>query len=423
MINIVEGFSGIGAQTVALKKANIDHQVLNTIEWEIGALYAYDILHNGPQDIKMYRHHTKDSLVEKVSELNISNDGKEVMTYRAVSGMSMKQLKSILYAVERSNNLIDIQTVTAELLPDDIDLFTYSFPCQDLSVSSHWWSNEKGINKDSGGQSSLLWEVERIFYEYKKSNKPFPKFLLMENVSAILSTRHIENFTVWTDFLKDIGYYNQVYNLNASHFSVPQNRARTYMISIFTGGNEELEKLLDNYFIKNNLEHINKIHESQQKLSKYLRLDYSIKKYKEEAILATPQNTPSRRKIFNDNIKLAYDDKVVPGEIARTITTKQDRNPNSGIIVYDNKKLIPGRDYRNITPREAFLLMGYSEDDFDLLLENNFEIQKNRKMLSDSKLLKLAGNSIVVDVLSEIFLQIEDIKDQLFSKTLITRSI
>ena len=423
MINIVEGFSGIGAQTAALKKANIDHQVLNTIEWEIGALYAYDILHNGPQDIKMYRHHTKDSLVEKVSKLNISNDGKEVMTYRAVNGMSMKQLKSILYAVERSNNLIDIQTVTAESLPDDIDLFTYSFPCQDLSVSSHWWNNEKGINKDSGGQSSLLWEVERIFYEYKEGNKPFPKVLLMENVSAILSARHIENFTIWTDFLNEIGYYNQVYNLNASHFSVPQNRDRTYMISIFTGGNEELENSLDAYFMENNLEHINNIHESQQRLGKYLRLDYSIDKYKQEAILSTPQNTPSRRKMYNDNIKLAYDDKVVPGEIARTITTKQDRNPNSGIIVYENQKLIPGRDYRNITPREAFLLMGYSEDDFDLLLENNFEIQKNRMMLADSKLLKLAGNSIVVDVLSEIFLQIEDIKDKIFSKTMITNNI
>ena len=220
-----------------------------------------------------------------------------------------------------------------------------------------------------------------------------------------------------------LSIYNQVYNLNASHFSVPQNRDRTYMISIFTGGNEELENSLDAYFMENNLEHINNIHESQQRLGKYLRLDYSIDKYKQEAILSTPQNTPSRRKIYNDNIKLAYDDKVVPGEIARTITTKQDRNPNSGIIVYENQKLIPGRDYRNITPREAFLLMGYSEDDFDLLLENNFEIQKNRMMLADSKLLKLAGNSIVVDVLSEIFLQIEDIKDKIFSKTMITNNI
>lgn len=416
MINILESFSGIGAQTAALKKANINHQVLNTIEWEIGALFAYDILHNGPQNIKMYRHHTKDSLVEKISNLNISNDGKNKMTYRAISGMSMKQLKSILYAVERSNNLIDIQTVKAESLPDNLDLFTYSFPCQDLSISSFLWNNDKGINRDSGGQSSLLWEVERILYEYKENNKPFPKFLLMENVSTILSSRHIKNFRSWTDFLNEIGYYNKIYNLNASHFSIPQNRKRTYMISIFTDGDEVLENSLDSYFKENNLEDVNNIHQSKEKLKDYLRLDYSIKKYKEEAILATPQNTPSRRKIFNDNVKLAIDDEVIPGEIARTITTKQDRNPNSGIIVYDKYKLVPGRDYRNLTPREAFLLMGYNEEDFELLIENNFEVTKNRMMLSDTKLLKLAGNSIVVDVLSEIFLQIEDIKNKVLIK-------
>ena len=302
MINIVEGFTGIGAQTAALKKTNINHKVSHTIEWEIGAIFAYDILYNGPQNIKIYRHHTKDSLVEKVSQYNISNDGKEPISMNGINTMSILQLKSILYAIERNNNLVDIRTVKAESLPDNIDLLTYSFPCQDLSISSHWWNNNKGINRDSGGQSSLLWEVERIIAEHDEiEGKDYPRFLLMENVSAILSQKHIENFTSWVAFLNQRGYYNHIYTLNSVNFGIPQNRERTYMISIFTNNNPEVENQLDSFFKLNNLEDTDLSEISRERLGDFLRLDYSIKEYKEEALIATPQNTPSRRKIFREN--------------------------------------------------------------------------------------------------------------------------
>ena len=413
MINVVEGFSGIGAQTTALKMANINHQVTNTIEWEVGAIFAYDILHNGPQDLSLYRHHTKESLIKKISEYNISNDGKSRITPRGINFMSMLQIKSILYSIERNNNLVDIEKVNADSLPDEIDLFTYSFPCQDLSVSSRWWKNDKGIRRDSGGQSSLLWEVERILSEIKERSKDLPRFLLMENVNAILSPPHVGNFKEWISNLESYGYYNKIYTLNASKFGIPQNRVRTYMISVWTGNKDKINSSLDDYFLRNDLEEINLTKESDTKLEEYLRLNYSNEKYRVEAIKSTPKNTPSRQKIFNSSVKLAIDDQVVFGEIARTITTKQDRNPNSGIIVYDKEKLVVGRSYRNLTPRETFLLMGFNEESFDILMENNIEVATNKLMLPDSKLLKLAGNSIVVDVLKEIFLQMEYISNNI----------
>ncbi|MGY4105531.1 DNA (cytosine-5-)-methyltransferase [Ignavigranum ruoffiae] len=414
MLNVIESFSGIGAQHQALKQANIDHNIMRTVEWEIGAIFAYDIIHNGPQDIKIYRHHTKDSLIEEISRYNLSSNGKELITCQSLNGMSMIYLKSILHSIERNHNLIDIRSVRADKLPDNIDLFTYSFPCQDLSISSHFWNNDKGINRDSGGQSSLLWQVERILSEFKFSNKSLPKFLLMENVSAILSKQHIDNFRIWCDFLNNLGYYNKIYTLNARNFNIPQNRERTYMLSILTNGDRLLESKLDDFFFENNLEHIERPLDKNHTLDKYLKLDYSNKVYRDEAMQSTPELTPSRQKIFEENVKLAIDDQVVENQVARTITTKQDRNPNSGIIHFSDKhQLIKGRKYRNITPREAFLLMGFPEASFDLLLENNIEVAKNRKILSDSKLLKLSGNSIVVNVLESIFKQIEYINDHL----------
>lgn len=411
MLNVVESFSGIGAQTEALKRAGINHLVSNIIEWETGALYAYDIIHNGPQNIKIYRHHTKESLVSELSKYPLSNDGKNLMTLSGLTRMSMIQLKSILYAIERNNNLVDINSVHSNDLPNDIDLFTYSFPCQDLSISSYWWKNDKGINRDSGGQSSLLWQVERILIEFGEDNKPLPKFMMMENVSAILSRKHIDNFKLWLEFLEDLGYYNKIYTLNAVDFGIPQSRERTYMISIFIDHDKDLKSKLDNYFWENNLENYQTSLDTLPQIGDYLRLDYSNPVYLDEAIRSTPNFTPSREKIYNNNITLAVDDKPIKGMIARTVTTKQDRHPNSGIIKYTEKsELYTHGNYRNMTPREVFLLMGFTEEKYDDLMENNIKIRGDKLFLSDSKLHQLAGNSIVVDVLVQIFKQMEDIQ-------------
>ncbi len=35
MLNVVETFSGIGAQSKALRRIGIEHQILNTVEWEV----------------------------------------------------------------------------------------------------------------------------------------------------------------------------------------------------------------------------------------------------------------------------------------------------------------------------------------------------------------------------------------------------
>jgi len=73
------------------------------------------------------------------------------------------------------------------------------------------------------------------------------------------------------------------------------------------------------------------------------------------------------------------------------------------------------KNYRNLTPRECFLLMGFEEEQYDLLMENNFKIGGGRRMLSSSKLIQLAGNSIVVPVLEVIFRQMIEINERYLS--------
>ena len=117
MLRVIETFSGIGSQVQALKNIGVDYSVEAIVEWEIGAMYAYDIIHNGPQYLLDYRHHTRDSLVTQISGYNLSNDGKQPLTDRALNSMSMRQLKAIMGAIERNNNLVDISSVHSEDLP------------------------------------------------------------------------------------------------------------------------------------------------------------------------------------------------------------------------------------------------------------------------------------------------------------------
>jgi DNA (cytosine-5)-methyltransferase 1 len=385
------------------------------VEWEISALYAYDIIHNGPQNLKPYRHHTKESIINILSKHNLSNDGKEPLSTRSLHSMNMLQLKSILAAIDRTNNRVDITKVQAKDLPDS-DLLTYSFPCQDLSVSGYWHKNKGGIDRDANNRSTLLWQVERLLKEYQKDEKPLPKFLLMENVSNILSDKHIHNFNEWCEFLEELGYFNQVYTLDARNFGIPQTRIRTYMISVLVSNEEEFKKVED-FFEKNNLENKTLPKEEINNISKYLKLDYSNDVYRKEAIESTPTLTPSREKILQLNPVLALDNVAFNEKYARTITTKQDRHPNSGIILYQNEILTNiNTKYRNLSARECFLLMGFNEESFNLLMENNVVFANERKILSLAKLIKLAGNSIVVPVLESIFEQMFEVRELLSIK-------
>lgn len=411
MLKVFEVFSGIGSQRQALENKNIPHEIVATSDWDISAIYAYDILHNGPQDLKDFRHHTLESITKELEKYNLSADSKTPMG-KNLNSLSFSHKKALLHAIIRNNNLTDITKVHASVLPP-IDLITYTFPCQDLSIAGHWHNNKGGITKGSNNRSSLLWEIDRILYEYVESDMKNPRFLMMENVTNILSDKYKDDFEEWKKTLEERGYHNQVYTLDARDFGIPQSRIRTFMISVLVE-NEDERKVVEKYFQENNLESYTLNETEIRPLEDFLRLDYSNPVYKEEALKSTPRYTPSREKIYNNNPILAVDGKVNDQIYARTITTKQDRNPNSGIVAFNDITLRKSNTkYRNLTGRECLLLMGHSEEDIDLLMENNFKVAKNRELLSNSKLIQLAGNSIVVQVLEAVFEQIDDLNKSL----------
>lgn len=169
-LRVFEAFSGYGSQSIALKRLGIDFEVVAISEIDKYAIKAYEAIH-GPV-----------------------------------------------------NNVGDISKVRLSQIPDH-DLFTYSFPCQDISVAGKQGSLEKG----SGTRSSLLWECQRII-RFKR-----PKYLLLENVKNLVGKKHKEHFDEWLKVLEGFGYKNTWKVLNAKDYGVPQNRERVFVVSILGG--------------------------------------------------------------------------------------------------------------------------------------------------------------------------------------------
>ncbi len=121
-----------------------------------------------------------------------------------------------------TNNLGDIREIAK--LPE-ADFWTYSFPCQDISVAG------KGAGIKEGTRSGLLFEVERLL-KVANENGTLPKYLLLENVKNLVSKKFKADFDSWLNFLSSLGYINYWKILNAKDYGIPQNRERVFCVSI-----------------------------------------------------------------------------------------------------------------------------------------------------------------------------------------------
>lgn len=409
MLKVVETFSGIGAQAAALRNIGIDFEVIGTADWDVNAILAYDLIHNGNPEKSKYDNMTKEELLQLLSKYTLSMDGKKPATQKQIENQNHEFLSRLCAAIDRSHQMISVTDIKGNDIPNDTDLLTYSFPCQDLSAAGFWHGNKGGIDRDANNRSSMLWQIERILLEKYNLESPMPKFLLMENVPNIVSARNIHNFNEWKDSLKKMGYESYSMILNAKDFGIPQKRRRVYMLSIYTNHDPKLKEKLDKYFENHNLQdekYLKKLKLKNRKVEEILKLDYTNEAYKFEADCSQPKDTKSRQSIWSDNEKLFYKNKIQVN-IIPTLTTKQDRHPNSGVIEYPKTKCMSA--FRYLTPRESFMLMGFEESDFEIIIKNNFKSKRGKDFFTRDKLNKMAGNSIVVYVLEQIFKEVDEI--------------
>lgn len=118
--------------------------------------------------------------------------------------------------------MIDWHEVKSSLEGREVDLFTYSSPCQDISQAG----KQMGLQEGSDTRSALLWRVADAVEVLR------PKYLLQENVAALVSQKFMPDFQKWLDKLSSLGYVSRWARLNAKNYGVPQNRDRVFCLSM-----------------------------------------------------------------------------------------------------------------------------------------------------------------------------------------------
>ena len=137
----------------------------------------------------------------------------------------------------------DLTKIDWEKVPD-FDLLTGSTPCQSISAAGL----QHGFDKSSGTRSSIIWNVHDCV-RIKR-----PKYIVMENVSAILSGKFLPLLLLWVSELEKMGYANFMppsfdtpWNggrtkegcLNSKNYGIAQNRERWFMVSILRTKDEQ----------------------------------------------------------------------------------------------------------------------------------------------------------------------------------------
>ena len=251
--------------------------------------------------------------------------------------------------------------------PDEkINFVMHGSPCQDFSRSGL----KKGGEKGSGTRSSLLFETIRIIEEMKVK----PKLVLWENVKGVLDKNMRASFFHYLKEIERLGYESKYKILNAMDFGIPQNRKRIFVVSMLGKNSFDFEALKN---VKTS------------SIDDFLERDVSdLYEVRQESMLRFLSGNP-KNKNFKGRLK-------VIDQYAYTISTKQVRVPNSGLVDIGKGK------YRYLTEKECLRLMGFDDEDFEKI-RAIFPIRQGK---TSSILYKQAGNSIVVNVLEAILKEI-----------------
>ncbi len=171
MLRILSLFSGIGAFEKALTNLGVEHEVVNYCEIDPYASKSYSMVHG----------------------------------------------------ISEEKNLRDVTAIDTSKL-HDIDLMTWGWPCQDISVAG----KQRGFEDSEGNRtrSGLFFEGLRILTDVQ------PRYAIAENVKALTSKKFEKEYLTVLNELSQAGYNNYVEILNAKDFGVPQNRERVFIVSV-----------------------------------------------------------------------------------------------------------------------------------------------------------------------------------------------
>lgn len=410
-------FSGIGAIEHALKRSFIPYDIV----------FASD---NGDRELNIPEEDIKRKL-ENISSYSERKDYIDELYSNLRKTNFVEKSYLANYGIDKSRFHQDVRFIDGYEYRDKVDLFVGGSPCQSFSMVG-----KRGGFEDTRG--TLFYEFARLVGEIQ------PKVFIYENVRGVLSHDQGNTWAIMQNVFDELGYTWNYSILNAKNYGIPQNRERLFVVGF-------LDEAAGNNFAfpdANPLKSIMKDYLEDNVSEKYYLGAKGIDFVTKEKNLRK-QNTQINGEIavcqkanqqFNwhgdfifepiDSIEGKYiddkyflSDKLVdyvmsPGtkdfysrpeidlDIARPLLSSMHKMHRAGV---DNYVTTRGC-IRKLTPRECLRLMGFCD---------SFEI-----VVSDTQMYRQSGNSIVVDVLIHIVLNImKSFNGEDVSETILTKNI
>ena len=272
----------------------------------------------------------------------------------------------------------DARKIVPEQLPD-FDLVVVGFPCQSFSIAGA----RKGFDDTRG---TLFFEIARIAAVKK------PKYIFLENVPGMLNHDKGRTFETILRTLDGLGYNVcwQVLNIKNFGLLIKAKTKDGYQVAYpgdsidtaFSGQNSRRGR------VGNQIAHTLTTSATQAYYFIDLNPDPKLTEIA-RCITARHDSGISNRKaehsgVFVESTDFTDDEKFAVAFI----------EPNGEVHI--------GR-IRKLTPMECWKLQGFTDDQFD---------KAKATGLSDSRLYKMAGNAVTVNVISEIGKIIKKVNDK-----------
>lgn len=361
-------FSGIGAFEFALKRLNIEHEIVLACD-------------NGNRIIE----YNREDELNKIKSLANYEAKKNYVDnlYRAKTKKRNFVKESFIanYPIDELSYYQDIALLDGTDFYRKIDILVGGSPCQSFSTIGF----KRGLEDARG----------TLFYEYARLiNESKPKVFIYENVRGLKTHDKGNTWEIIKNIFDNLGY--DIYDglLNSKEYGIPQRRARMFVIGFrkqvdfkMPPPSVNCEHSLKDFLLDNceyggfNFDKDGKIiiNKKPGLIGDRYFLSEKIRNY-----------------VMSSGTKTFYQKPEIDLSVARTILSTMGNCHRAGIDNYvtTNNKI------RMLTEREALRLMGFTDD---------FKI-----VVSTAQMYKQSGNSIVVDILMALMKEI--IKTGIFSE-------
>lgn len=346
-----------------------------------------------------------------------------------VNHFSKRGYDAELFHTDSIVDLVKLHNSGFNVFPENIDIVTGGFPCQDFSLAgkrngfeSH--KNHIGeIIKDDAPSAETRGQLYMWMKQVIEITKP--KIFIAENVKGLVNLSNVKDI-IQKDFSSagDNGYI--VLNprvLHAANYGVPQSRERVIFIGIKKSAlNKEALKELEKEIISDKFNPYPKPTHAYtvegEKLKKHVELKEIFN------LLEEPEKTTDLSQRFFSKAKYMGSHcqgqtEIKPTGIGPTIRSEHHGNIEFRRLSKENggkidKELSKGLQERRLTPRECALIQTFPPD-YDFVIERK-DGRKGTFLVSPSQAYKIIGNAVPPLLAYNVAKRIEDVWDLYFNE-------